>query len=230
MTNTDLNTVVEEITLLKSKSKKVILCHGVFDLLHIGHIKYFKEAKSMGDVLVVSITPDRYVNKGPGRPAFTEKHRLEAIDALGVVDYAFINEWPTAIDTIKILKPDVYVKGPDYKDYKDDVTGNIQLEEKAVKSVGGEIAFTSDVIFSSSTLINQRVSNISDEQKKFLDNLKIIYNFKKISEYIDRLTKQKIRDIWKTEDKGFTPWLVQNIALLNEDLGLNIQDPESEKN
>ena len=59
----------------KSKNKKIVLCHGVFDLLHIGHIKHFQEAKSYGDILIVTITPSEYVNKGPLRPAFNDKLR-----------------------------------------------------------------------------------------------------------------------------------------------------------
>ena len=132
-----INTIAGEISKVK-KSKKIVHCHGVFDLLHIGHIKYFQEAKSFGDILIVTITPDRYVNKGPNRPAFKENHRSEAIAALDIVDYVVINEWPTAIEAIKIIKPDFYIKGPDYKDYTKDVTGNIKLEEDAVKSVGGQ--------------------------------------------------------------------------------------------
>ena len=62
----------------KAKGKKIVLCHGTFDLLHIGHIKHFKEARKLGDKLIVTITPDKYVNKGPKRPFFKEKHRLEA--------------------------------------------------------------------------------------------------------------------------------------------------------
>ena len=76
-----LNNLVTELTQL-SKCTIVIHCHGVFDLLHIGHIKYFQEAKSMGDVLIVTITPDRFMHKRPGLPAFNEKHRTEAIAAL----------------------------------------------------------------------------------------------------------------------------------------------------
>ena len=76
----------------RNKGKKIVLCHGVFDLLHLGHIRHFKEAKSLGDILVVTLTPDRYVNKGPLRPAFNEKLRLEAIAALDVIDFiAIIN-------------------------------------------------------------------------------------------------------------------------------------------
>ena len=74
------------ISKLKAEGKKIVLCHGVFDLLHIGHIKHFKEAKNLGDFLVVTLTPDVYVNKGPGRPAFNEKLRLEAVAALDMVD------------------------------------------------------------------------------------------------------------------------------------------------
>ena len=59
----------------KKNGKKVVMCHGVFDLLHLGHIKHFEKAKSLGDILVVSITADKFVNKGPGRPAFNESDR-----------------------------------------------------------------------------------------------------------------------------------------------------------
>ena len=78
---------------LRGRRKKVVLCHGVFDLLHIGHIKHFREAKNLGNVLVVTITPDRFVNKGQSRPAFNETLRLEAIAALEVVDYVSLNNF-----------------------------------------------------------------------------------------------------------------------------------------
>ena len=80
------------------------LCHGVFDLLHIGHIKYFQEAKALSEILIVTLTPDKWVNKGPGRPAFTQDLRAEAIAALDCVDFVAINIWPTAIETIELIK------------------------------------------------------------------------------------------------------------------------------
>ena len=100
---------------LRSTITTKFLCHGVFDLLHIGHIKHFKEAKNLGDILVVTLTPDRYVNKGPGRPAFNEKLRLEAIAALDVVDFVALNTSHTAVVPIQKLKPNFYCKGSDYK-------------------------------------------------------------------------------------------------------------------
>ena len=84
----------------KKNKKKVILCHGVFDLLHIGHIKHFKEAKSFGDILIVTLTADKFVNKGPNRPVFNENLRLEFIAALSAVDYVALNKSKTAINPI----------------------------------------------------------------------------------------------------------------------------------
>ena len=106
----------------KSLNRSIVHCHGVFDLLHIGHIKYFEEAKTLGDTLIVTLTPDVFVNKGPNRPAFNETLRAEAIAALAVVDYVAINTWPTAIETIRLLKPDIYVKGADYTNLTEDIT------------------------------------------------------------------------------------------------------------
>ena len=126
----DLSNLLDKIR----KNKKIVLCHGVFDLLHIGHIKYFENAKTAGDILVVTVTPDRYVNKGPNRPAFPEKLRCEAIAALAVVDYVALNEWPTAVETIQILKPDIYAKGSEYKKSENDLTGMIVEEERMLRS------------------------------------------------------------------------------------------------
>ena len=122
----------DELNKLLQVSRKgsIGLCHGVFDLLHIGHIKYFQEAKSFCDFLVVSITQDQYVNKGPGRPKFSENLRAEAISALSCVDCVVINSWPTAIEIIELVKPDFYIKGPDYKNLHDDKTGNIFMKKK----------------------------------------------------------------------------------------------------
>ena len=89
---------------LKAKRKKIVLCHGVFDLLHVGHINHFQEAKSYGDTLIVSVTADEYVNKGPKKPVFNEKLRIEAIAALNTVDYVALNSTPTAINIIQKIK------------------------------------------------------------------------------------------------------------------------------
>ncbi|MCG8608661.1 PfkB family carbohydrate kinase, partial [bacterium] len=154
----------------RRENKKVCHCHGVFDLLHIGHIRHFGQAKGFGDLLVVTVTPDRFVNKGPHRPVFTESLRAEAVAALDCVDYVAINKWPMATNTIKLLRPNIYVKGSDYKDASQDVTGGIALERKAVASVGGEIVFTDDITFSSSHLLNHHLSALSKPTSEFIWN------------------------------------------------------------
>ena len=97
----NLEELQQIIANLKSKGKKVVHCHGVFDLLHIGHIKHFEEARTFGDALVVTITPDKHVHKGHNRPAFTTELRLEALAALESVDYVAANKWSNAVKTIK---------------------------------------------------------------------------------------------------------------------------------
>jgi rfaE bifunctional protein nucleotidyltransferase chain/domain len=91
--------------------RRIVLCHGCFDLLHVGHVRYLEAARSLGDVLVVTVTPDEFVNKGPDRPAFTQDLRAEHLASLACVDFAAVNRWPTAVPTIELLKPDVYAKG-----------------------------------------------------------------------------------------------------------------------
>ena len=110
-----VETLAKAISKLKAKGKKVVLCHGVFDLLHIGHIKHVKEAKKLGDVLVATVTQDKYVNKGPNRPIFSLNTRMESIAALKDIDYVDPNIFSNAIQLIKMLKPDIYCKGKDYK-------------------------------------------------------------------------------------------------------------------
>jgi rfaE bifunctional protein nucleotidyltransferase chain/domain len=154
---------------------KVVQCHGVFDLMHIGHIRHFREARKLGDLLVVTITPDRYVNKGPHRPVFTESLRAEAIASLDCVDYVAINKWPTAVEALTLLKPDLYAKGSDYRDAASDHTGGITRERLAVESGGGKLVFTDEITFSSSTLLNQHMPVFSTEVSEYLDGFRRKY-------------------------------------------------------
>jgi rfaE bifunctional protein nucleotidyltransferase chain/domain len=152
---------------LRAAGKRVVLCHGVFDLLHIGHVRHFEQARKLGDVLVVTLTPDRFVNKGVGRPAFAETLRAEFLASLGCVDYVAINRWPTAVDTIRLLRPNVFAKGSEFRGLNDTI-GHVGREAEAVREVGGEIAFTDDLVYSSSGLINQYLSPYPDAVRDFL--------------------------------------------------------------
>ena len=183
---------------LKEQGKKVVHCHGVFDLLHIGHIKHFEEARSLGDCLVVTITPDEYVNKGPNRPAFTTALRLEALAALEAVDFVAANKWPVAVETIKTLQPAIYCKGPDYKIHSDDITDKINDEEKAITSIGGTIMYTKDITFSSSSLLNQFGDVYNDLQKSFINKLINNQNFDEIKIMVNELRNLKVLVVGET--------------------------------
>ena len=150
----DIERLSDLITDLKSQGRKIVLCHGCFDLMHPGHIKYFQAAKKMGDTLIVTVTPDTYVDKGPGRPVFNEKLRAECIAALECVDYVSINKWPTAEETLLLLRPDIYVKGQEFEELKDK-TGKIQKEYAVLREIGAEMRFTHEIVFSSTALLNK---------------------------------------------------------------------------
>ena len=81
----------KKVNLLKQKKRKIVLSHGVFDFIHIGHIKHFQKAKEFGDILIVSITTDKNVKKGPGKPLFNHKLRAQFLSSIKIIDYIFIN-------------------------------------------------------------------------------------------------------------------------------------------
>jgi rfaE bifunctional protein kinase chain/domain/rfaE bifunctional protein nucleotidyltransferase chain/domain len=153
-----LEALAEKIAAHRAQGKRVVLCHGVFDLLHIGHIRHFEQARRHGDLLVVTLTPDRFVNKGTNRPAFTELLRAETLASLGVVDYVAINRWPTAVETLRLLRPDTYCKGSEYRQNQVDAASNMLPEIAVARENGIAVEYTEDIVFSSSQLLNRHFS------------------------------------------------------------------------
>ncbi len=180
------------IELNKSKyDKKVIgLCHGVFDLLHLGHIKHFEEAKKNCDILVISLTSDKFVFKGPDRPKFDQNERMEALAALQVVDFVILSDFISAEKNIAQIKPKYYFKGPDYKKNSEDITGKIIKEIKILKKFGGSIIYTSSKNYSSTKILNHYYNS-----KKSKDTLREIvkkkFNFDQIKKLIQELITVK---------------------------------------
>jgi len=194
----NLNELALILQKLKNKGKKIIHCHGVFDLIHPGHVRHFHAAKALGDILVVTVTPDHYVNKGPDRPVFAEELRAESIASLECVNYVAINLWPKAAETIIKLKPDVYVKGSDYAEADKDETRGIFLEREAVESVGGRIHFTDEITFSSSSLINEYFEVYPEPAKNFLKNFRKRYSADEVIRLVKNLKEMKVLLIGET--------------------------------
>jgi len=176
----------------KSNGKKIVLCHGCFDLLHPGHIRHLKAAKKYGDILVVTIIPDKFVKRGPGSPVFNEHLRAESVASLADVDYVALEKDETVVNTIQLLKPDFFVKGKEYSNSAEGETSTILLEEKAVKKIGGEIRFTDEITFSSSSIINERFDILSKDAKEYLKTLKKDYTSGDIVRILKSLNTMKV--------------------------------------
>lgn len=176
----------------RARGRRVVQCHGVFDLLHPGHIRHLEAARREGDVLVVTITPDRFVNKGPGRPVFNERLRAESVAALEPVDHVALTESPTAVDAIRALRPAVYAKGSDYRDPAEDLTGKIDDERLAVETVGGRVHFTDEITFSSSGLLNVHFDVYPEEAQAFLREFRERYSADAVIGALKRLRHMKV--------------------------------------
>lgn len=151
-----LTRMASEVQKRQQKGLKVALCHGCFDIFHFGHLRHLEAARSLVDCLVVTVTPDRFVNKGPDRPVFSEKHRAEVIAGLQAVDWVAINQWKSAVETIGVVRPNVFIKGQEYETRAMQVNPQFLEEASAVREIGGEIAFTNEEV-SSSTAVFKRL-------------------------------------------------------------------------
>jgi rfaE bifunctional protein nucleotidyltransferase chain/domain len=193
-----IDDLANALTTLRAGGKKIVHCHGVFDLLHIGHIKHLEAARNLGDSLVVTITPDRFVNKGPHRPAFPERLRAEALASLACVDFVAINEWPTAVELIARLRPDFYVKGVVREAGKRDHSNAFQEEEEAVKAAGGQLVLTDEETFSASKLINRFMDVFTPDTKSFLEEFRAKHTPEEIVGYLQAIRKLKVLVVGET--------------------------------
>lgn len=150
----------------------LVHAHGVFDLLHLGHTRHLQAARAMGDKLIVTVTSDRYVTKGPGRPVFPAEQRAEMLAALDCVDYVAISDHPTAIEAINKIRPDIFVKGHESRVSDGDVATLAAEELAAVSRHGGRVAFTDELTMSSTSLINRHVAVFDEAVEHALAELR----------------------------------------------------------
>jgi rfaE bifunctional protein nucleotidyltransferase chain/domain len=181
--------LAKKLKLNRESGLKVVMCHGVFDPIHPGHILHLQAAKQLGDVLVVSVTSDRYVNKGPWRPVFAERLRAQTLASLEDVDHVIVNDAATAVELIRTLQPNAYVKGSDYEDASKDITGKINDEAAAVQEFGGRIEFTHEESNSSSSLINRFFSTYPEDTQKYLEALRNKYSAEEVIERLQAFKK-----------------------------------------
>ena len=179
----------------RDAGKKVVLCHGVFDLLHYGHIEHLEEAKKQGDILVVSVTAAKYVNKGPGRPYFDDYQRMAFLSSLEIVNYVLLSEAVTVHEIVSFVQPDIYAKGQEYARAEDDVTGNIAAEQSIVEKYGGKIFFTQGEVYSSTKLLNNFFAALPENVKEMAFSLRKKHGsdaFSHLRDAVERFSNTKV--------------------------------------
>ena len=207
--------LISTLNKLNRLKKKIVMCHGVFDVLHLGHVKHFEEAKKLGDILIVSVTSNKYVNKGFERPYFDTRTRMETILSLSCVNFVVESDSATAEKNLKLIKPNFYVKGPDYKK-KPDITQNLIKEKKILKKFNGKFYFTKGQQFSSSSIINSFKNTFDIDQKKFLNDLKKKYSFEMINSFIQKISKIEANVFGE---------IIQDVYQFCEPIGISGKDP-----
>src|ERR1043166_3471001 len=147
----------------RPRDRKVIMCHGTFDVVHPGHIRHLLYAKSKGDVLVASLTADVHIAKGKLRPFVPEELRAFNLAALEVVDHVIIDRDATPLKNLAIIQPDYFAKGYEYSN--NGINPKTQEEIAVLDSYGGEVIFTpGDIVYSSSALIELAPPGIGTEK------------------------------------------------------------------
>lgn len=158
----------------RAAGRTVVHCHGCFDIVHPGHVHHLEYARSLGDLLIVSVSADPQVNKGANRPLIPDDLRMRSLAALEAVDAVYLNTDATAVELLRKLKPDIFVKGREYERSADP---RFHAERDVVIASGGRVVFSGgDVVYSSTALIRSLESTrVFDDEKlrRFMDRYSI---------------------------------------------------------
>lgn len=188
------------------RDQRIVQCHGAFDLVHPGHLSHFEEARQQGDVLVVTLTGDRHITKKRA-VSFPEDERARQVAALEIVDYVAIVQEPTALSAIEALRPDVYVKGPEYADLTLDKSRSIYHEMRVLETYGGRIHFTSGGTYSSTKLSHflmtapdaaQRDPLLRNDRVRFRDIAALGFTLEQLKQFVARAAALRVLVVGET--------------------------------
>jgi rfaE bifunctional protein kinase chain/domain/rfaE bifunctional protein nucleotidyltransferase chain/domain len=186
----------------RPRDKKVIMCHGNFDIVHPGHIRHLMFASARADILIASLTCDIHITKGDNRPYVPEELRAINLSVLDMVDYVIIDSNQKPIENIKIIQPDYFAKGADY--ISDGIPSKTLEEKKLVESYGGGIIFTpGDIVFSSTSIIDHKPPKLKYEKLRFLleaENIK----FKSLYDVLENLKSKEVLVVGDTIVDSYT--------------------------
>lgn len=184
---------IKKILGKRPRKRKVVMCHGTFDIVHPGHIRQLIYAKSKGDILLVSVTVDKHLPSGPFKPYVPQELRALNIAAFEMVDYVIIDESPTPTHHILELQPDFFVKGFEFSDSQSHLRAKDEIE--ALSTYGGELVFSpGDVVYASGKFLATYKPNLSLDQLLTLMSAEGI-NFNSLRSTVSRFNKLKVHVI-----------------------------------
>ena len=186
----------------RPRAKKVIMCHGTFDVVHPGHVRHLLYAKTKAPILIASLTADEHIKKGNLRPYVPENLRAVNLAALEMVDYVLVDADPTPLENLKLIKPDYFAKGYEYT--AGAVNPKTQEEIAVLESYGGEVIFTpGDIVYSSSALIELAPPTIGvDKLLSLMDSEKLTFNDLRVA--LGKLKGLKVHVVGDTIVDSFT--------------------------
>jgi rfaE bifunctional protein kinase chain/domain len=186
----------------RPREKKVIMCHGVFDVVHPGHVRHLLYAKTKADILVASITADRHISKGQHRPHVPQELRALNLAAFEIVDFVIVDKNPTPLENISQLQPEFFAKGYEYT--SGGLPPKTEEEVKALGAYGGEMIFTpGDIVYSSTRLIDLAPPSIKSEKLlTFMDSESL--TFDSLRSTLDDLGKFKVHVVGDTIVDSYT--------------------------
>jgi bifunctional ADP-heptose synthase (sugar kinase/adenylyltransferase) len=186
----------------RPREKRVIMCHGVFDVVHPGHVRHLLYAKSKADLLIASITADHHVTKGTHRPHVPHDLRAVNLAAFEVVDYVIIDKNAKPIENIRLIEPDYFAKGFEYT--ASGMPAKTAEEAEVVQAYGGEIIFTpGDIVYSSSSLIDLARPAIRSEKLQILMERSYI-TFDKLRRTLDAMEGRRVHVVGDTIVDSYT--------------------------
>jgi len=206
----------EVFAALRKAGKKIVQSHGVFDLIHPGHICHLEESRALGDVLVVTLTTDKHVQKGPGRPYFNEQLRLHSLAALECVDYLVLVPHPGPVAAIECVRPDIYSKGKEYEDPDFDMTGLVQTEKETVERFGGQLRYAGPVKFSSTKLLNVYFDHLTGPVRAYCSSLATQFTRRNFHDAIESFRGLKVLVVGDTIFDRYSYVKVQGLTSKNQ--------------
>jgi len=199
---------------LRGQGKRIVQCHGVFELLHPGFIAHLEEARALGDLLVVTVTADKHVRKGPGRPFFKDSLRARTLAALACVDYVVTVPFPGATEAIEAVRPHVFCRGKE-DEQRRQVDSTFEQDIAAAEKIGAQICFVGAVTYSSTRLLNNHFDHLPTGVKDFCATLSRTYSGEDLLEAVDSFKGLKTLIIGDTIFDKYSYVKVQGLTSKN---------------